>query len=228
MKTLRLDKTQYPFLIEDWGHTEYGEAFERQKAYLRDRIDGERRDTLVFTEHLPVFTTGARIAADSHLIWDEEQLAKKGIAVYKSNRGGDITYHGPNQLTAYLIFSLDKIRDLRVYLKLIEDMLIQITSEFGLKARRREGKTGIWIEKRKIAAIGIAVKSWVSYHGVALNVNNDLTAFQGIVPCGIVDGSVTSLQKELGFPVEMEKVKSIVSAAFNNTFRDYFTELDER
>jgi len=228
MKTFRLKKRHYPFLIKDWGDTEYGEALKRQKAYVRDRIDGKRRDSLIFTEHHPVFTTGIRRDADSHLIWNEQQLAKKGITVYKSNRGGDITYHGPDQLTAYLIFSLDKIRDLHVYLSLIEDMLIQITSEFGLKAGRREGKTGIWIEKRKIAAIGVAVKSWVSYHGIALNVNNDLTAFQGIVPCGIVDGTVTSLQKELGFPVEMEKVKSIVSAAFNHTFRDYFTELDER
>ncbi|MCZ6673637.1 MAG: lipoyl(octanoyl) transferase LipB, partial [Verrucomicrobia bacterium] len=195
----------------------------KQKSYVRDRIEGNRKDTLVYTEHLPVYTLGVRRGAYAHLIWNESKLSEKGIAVHKSNRGGDITYHGPGQLTGYPIISLEKLGDLHAYLRLMEDMLIQIVAHFGLPAGRREGKTGIWIETRKIAAIGVAVKSWVSYHGFALNVNNDLEPFSGIVPCGIVDGSVTSLKNELGFHIDLSVVKPIVSQAFLDTFKDSLT-----
>ena len=208
------------FLIEDWGITEYGAAFEKQKGYVRDRLDNQRKDTLIFTEHEPVYTMGIRKGAETNLVCDNTTLTKKGIALYKSNRGGDITYHGPGQLTSYVIMHLKKLPDLNAYLRLMEDLLIKIVAQFGLEAGRRDGKTGIWIEKRKIAAIGVAVKSWVTYHGFALNVNNDLNAFSGIVPCGIVDGTVTSLRKELGFPVEMAEVKAVVSQAFLETFKD--------
>ena len=132
-----------------------------------------------------------------------------------------ITYHGPGQLTVYPIVSLDKLRDLHAYLRLMEEVLIGIAAHFGLQATRREGKTGIWIEKRKIAAIGVAVRSWVSYHGFALNVNNDLDPFSGIVPCGIIDGTVTSLKKELGRDVDMEELKSVVIQTFRETFTNY-------
>ncbi|MDA0348179.1 MAG: lipoyl(octanoyl) transferase LipB [Verrucomicrobia bacterium] len=213
----------FPFQVEDWGNTEYEAAFEKQKAYVRDRVDGKREDTLIYTEHLPVFTMGLRRGAETHLIWDEAALSEKGISVYKSNRGGDITYHGPGQLTCYPVIHLEKLRDLHAYLRIMEDMLIQIVSHFGLIADRREGKTGIWIEERKIAAIGVAVKSWVTYHGFALNVNNDLDPFSGIVPCGIVDGTVTSLKKELGFPVDMNDVKAVVSQVFLDNFKNYLT-----
>ena len=213
----------FPFQVEDWGNTEYEAAFEKQKAYVRDRIDGKREDTLIYTEHLPVYTMGLRRGAEAHLIWDEAALSEKGISVYKSNRGGDITYHGPGQLTCYPIIQLGRLRDLHAYLRIMENTLIQIVSHFGLLANRREGKTGIWIEKRKIAAIGVAVKSWVSYHGFAMNVNNDLEPFSGIVPCGIVDGTVTSLKKELGFPVDLNDVKAVVSQAFLDNFKDFLT-----
>lgn len=223
MQQLEPAKQLFPFQVEDWGNTEYELAFEKQKAYVRDRIDGKRSDTLVYTEHLPVYTLGLRRGAEAHLIWDETALSEKGISVHKSNRGGDITYHGPGQLTCYPIVNLEKLRDLHAYLRIMEDMLIQIVSHFGLKADRREGKTGIWIEKRKIAAMGVAVKSWVSYHGFALNANNDLEPFSGIVPCGIVDGTVTSLKKELGFPVDLNEVKDVVSQAFLDNFKNYLT-----
>jgi lipoyl(octanoyl) transferase len=216
-------KQLFPFQVEDWGNTEYEFAFEKQKIYVRDRIAGERDDTLVYTEHLPVYTIGLRRGAEAHLIRDETALRDNGISVFKSNRGGDITYHGPGQLTCYPIIHLGKLRDLHAYLRIMEDMLIQVASHFGLQADRREGKTGIWIEKRKIAAIGVAVKSWVTYHGFAMNVNNDLDPFSGIVPCGIVDGTVTSLKKELGFSVEMNDVKAVVSQAFLDNYNDYLT-----
>lgn len=221
MNQTKQPQAAYPFLVEDWGNTEYQSAFDKQKVYVRDRIDGKRGDTLIFTEHLPVYTMGVRRGAEMNLIWDEPTLLQKGITVHQSNRGGDITYHGPGQLTGYPIVHLEKLRDLHAYLRLVEEMLITIAAHFGLHASRREGKTGIWIEKRKIAAIGVAVKSWVTYHGFALNVNNDLEPFSGIIPCGIVDGSVTSLQKELGFPIEMDEVKPLVSQAFLATFQDF-------
>ena len=146
----------------------------------------------------------------------------KTIKIYETNRGGKITYHGPGQLTTYPIISLEKLRDLHAYLRLMEDVLIDIVGRFDLKAKRRDGLTGIWIEKRKIAAIGVAVKSWVSYHGFALNANNDLSPFTGIVPCGIVDGTVTSLKQELGYEVDMSHLQSVVSQSFESVFRSYF------
>ena len=211
----------FPFEIEDWGNTVYEEAFEKQRRYVQERIAGTRKDTLVFTEHLPVYTLGVRKGAENHLIWDEDTLSEKGITLHKSNRGGDITYHGPGQLTAYPIINLEKLRDLHAYLRLMEDVLIEIVGHFGLKAHRRDGKTGIWLETRKVAAIGVAVKSWVSYHGFALNVNNDLGPFSGIVPCGIVDGTVTSLKQELGREIDMTELKGVVSDVFETIFRDY-------
>lgn len=214
--------TAYPFAVEDWGNTDYDDAFEKQKDYVRDRREGTRGDTLIFTEHLPVYTLGVRKGAEEHLIWDEGTLSQKGITLHKTNRGGDITYHGPGQLTAYPIISLEKLRDLHAYLRLMEEVLIGTVAHYGLEADRREGKTGIWIEKRKIAAIGVAVKSWISYHGFALNVNNDLSPFTGIVPCGIVDGTVTSLKQELGRAIPMDDVKRVAARVFNSVFEPHF------
>lgn len=211
-----------PFRVEDWGSAEYGAAFRKQREYVRQRIAGERPDTLIFTEHHPVYTLGVRPGSELHLIWDVEELSHRGIALHKSNRGGDITYHGPGQLTGYPIFHLGKLRDLHAYLHLLEETVIQALGEWGIGAGRREGKTGIWMENRKIAAIGVAVKSWVSYHGFALNVTNRcLAPFAGIVPCGITDGVVTSMERELGFPIDLETVKPIVSLAFKSVFERY-------
>ena len=130
------------FQVEDWGNTEYQAAFEKQKVYVQDRIDGKRRNTLILTEHHPVYTVGVRQGAEKHLIWDDATLSEKRIAIHKSNRGGDITYHGPGQLTVYPIVSLDKLRDLHAYLRLMEEVLIGIAAHFELPATRREGKTG--------------------------------------------------------------------------------------
>ncbi|KXU34077.1 lipoate--protein ligase [Cephaloticoccus primus] len=186
--------------VLDWGRTPYAEALARQEALLAQRIAGEIGDTLVFTEHEPVFTLGRRSGADAHLLWGETERAKKGIALAQTNRGGDITYHGPGQIVGYPIVSLDARRDLHAYLRLIEQVLINTVGALGLAASRRGGLTGIWIGERKIAAIGVAVKRWVAYHGFALNVAPDLSHFGGIIPCGIspAQGSVTSLAAELG------------------------------
>jgi lipoate-protein ligase B len=182
----------------DWGLTDYRDAWDRQLELVARRKTGARPDTLVLTEHHPVFTIGARPGAENHLVWTAEMLGQEGIKVIKTNRGGDITYHGPGQVVGYPIMDLSGSRDLHAYLRKLEEVLIRTVAAFGIHAGRREGKTGIWIDDRKIAAIGVAVKTWISYHGFALNVDPDLSHYNGIVPCGIADGSVTSMARECG------------------------------
>ena len=184
------------------------------------RRAGECPDTLVLTEHEPVYTIGVRPGADQHLVWTKALLEEQGIEVVKTNRGGDITYHGPGQLVGYPVMSLQERRDLHAYLRDLEEVLIRTVGHFGLEAGRREGKTGIWIEDRKIAAIGVAVKSWTTYHGFALNVDPDLRHFTGIVPCGITEGSVTSLEEECDRPPLMGQVKSRLILEFWKLFGD--------
>lgn len=200
----------------DWGRTHYVEAWKRQDQLVAKRLTGEICDTLVLTEHDPVFTIGLHQDAARHLIWNETQLTDKGVEVVKTNRGGDITYHGPGQIVGYPIVNLTARQDLHAYLRFLEQVLIESVAHFGIQATRREGKTGIWIESRKIAAIGVAVKRWVSYHGFALNVNTHLHYFEGIVPCGIAatDGTVTSLACELGREVDIEEVRRVVTDTF--------------
>jgi lipoyl(octanoyl) transferase len=211
-----------PIATLDWGRTEYADAWRRQEELVARRNAGEIGDTLVFTEHEPVYTLGVRKGAEQHMIWDEAELARRGIAVFRSNRGGDITYHGPGQLVGYPIVSLNARKDLHAYLRLLEQVLINTVGTFGLAAARREGKTGIWLGTRKIAAIGVAVKKWTTYHGFALNVNTDLAPFGGIVPCGIVDGTVTSFATELGTAPPAEEVKRVLALEFQTLLPRFF------
>jgi len=206
----------------DWGRTGYADAWARQEELVARRNAGGTGDTLVFTEHDPVYTLGVRKGAEEHLIWDEAELAKRGIAVCKTNRGGDITYHGPGQIVGYPIINLSARKDLHAYLRLLEQVLINTVGTFGLAAGRRTGKTGIWLGPRKIAAIGVAVKKWTTYHGFALNVDADLTPFSGIVPCGITDGTVTSLAAELGAAPSAEGVKRVLALEFQTLLPKFF------
>ena len=187
-----------PGTTVDWGRTRYREAWQRQDELVAARLAATAPDTLVFTEHEPVFTLGLRSGAEKHLVWTPPQLAAQGIEVVPTNRGGDITYHGPGQIVGYPIVSLEPRRDLHAYLRFLEQVLIDTVARYDLAATRREGKTGIWLGTRKVAAIGVAVKRWIAHHGFALNVTTNLGHFGGIVPCGIVDGTVTSLATELG------------------------------
>lgn len=182
----------------DWGRSRYRDAWQRQDELVAARLAGSAPDTLVFTEHDPVFTLGMRRGAEQNLVWTPPQLVAQGIEVVPTNRGGDITYHGPGQIVGYPIVSLEPRRDLHAYLRFLEQVLIATVAGYGLAADRREGKTGIWLGTRKVAAIGVAVKRWVAHHGFALNVTTNLAHFGGIVPCGITDGTVTSLAAELG------------------------------
>ncbi|OIR08157.1 octanoyltransferase [mine drainage metagenome] len=203
-------------LVEDWGRTAYADALARQEAAVADLIGGKRPDTLVFTEHNPVFTIGLRSGAQQHLLWGEDVLAREGVEVARTNRGGDITYHGPGQIVGYPIVSLEPRRDLHAYLRFLEQVLINTVGSLGLAASRNPGKTGIWIGKRKIAAIGVAVRRWIAYHGFALNVSPNLAHFGGIVPCGIspLEGTVTSIQAELGREIPRDEVKALLSEEF--------------
>ncbi|MDP0500018.1 MAG: lipoyl(octanoyl) transferase LipB [Verrucomicrobiota bacterium JB022] len=203
----------------NWGRTRYRDALARQQVLVAQRLAKAVPDTLVLTEHEPVYTLGARPGADQHLLWDEATRATAGVEVVKINRGGDVTFHGPGQLVGYAFLDLtERGRDLHAYLRQLEEALIQALAGFGLEAGRREGKTGIWLAERKIAAIGVAVRRWVTYHGFALNVSTDLRYFGGIVPCGITDGSVTSLEAELGQPVDAKAVAEAVTTSFWRQF----------
>jgi lipoyl(octanoyl) transferase len=206
----------------DWGRTAYADAWRRQEELVAARNTGASGDTLVFTGHDPVYTLGVRKGAEAHLLWDEAELARRGITVFQSNRGGDITYHGPGQIVGYPIVNLAARKDLHAYLRFVEQVLINSVGTFGLAAARREGKTGIWLGPRKIAAIGVAVKKWTTYHGFALNVDADLTPFSGIVPCGITDGTVTSMAVELGTAPPAEEVKRVLAAEFSRLLPEFF------
>lgn len=207
--------------VQDWGRTEYRSAWAAQEALVNDRLAGTRGDTLIFTEHDPVYTYGVRPGAEKHLLLDDAATAARGIAVVRTNRGGDITYHGPGQIVGYPIVDLSARKDLHAYLRLLEQVLINTVGMLGLAAARRPGKTGIWLATRKIAAIGVASRRWVTYHGFALNVSCDLAAFAGIVPCGITDGTVTSMEAELGRPVDPAEVRHLLATEFQTLWERF-------
>lgn len=217
---LTVDSKKAHMRTLDWGLTDYKEALTKQKELVEARIQGEIGNTLVFTEHHPVYTLGSRKGAESNLLWDERKRARMGIDVHTSNRGGDVTYHGPGQIVGYGIVDLSNKKDLHAYLRDLERVIINALTELGLNAERREGLTGIWVGSKKIAAMGVAVRKWVTYHGFALNVNVDLTPFSGIIPCGITpnEGTVTSMQLEMRKGLDLTQIKSTLTKHFWNTF----------
>lgn len=210
-------------IVAAWGRTAYADALRRQEELLAARIAGGAPDTLIFTEHDPVYTLGLRRGAERHLLWTAEELARREIAVFPTTRGGDITYHGPGQVVGYPIVSLADRRDLHAYLRFLEDVLIAAVARFGVRAGRNPGKTGIWVGPRKVAAIGVAVKRWVAWHGFALNVATDLAPFAGIVPCGIApeEGTVTSLHLETGRPIAPEDARQALAEEFQRGWPDF-------
>lgn len=204
--------------VIEWGIKTYSKAIDDQIGLVETKKnDPSSPDFLIFTEHDPVFTIGSKVGAASHLLWDEETLKDRGIQVHKTNRGGDITYHGPGQLIIYPIIQL-KDRDLHAYLRKLEMVIIRVLQNFNLEASTREGKTGIWIGDRKICAIGVAVKSWITYHGLALNISPDLEHFKGIIPCGITDGSVTSMEQEMASLPQKKLIKERFVVEFESVF----------
>jgi len=179
---------------------------------------------LLFVEHPPVYTLG-KSGNIGNVLLSEENLKARGIDFFHTNRGGDITFHGPQQIVGYPILDLEKFyTDIGKYLRNMEEMIIVTLNEYGVKAGRSAGETGVWIDadikgrERKICAIGVRSSRWITMHGFALNVNTDLGYFNFIIPCGIQNKQVTSLQKELGYQVNMEEVKEKVKRNFEKIF----------
>lgn len=186
----------------------YEEAFALQKRLVVLRSQGTICDTLILLEHPPVFTI-TRKATLKNILASQDELQDRGISLCQTNRGGDITYHGPGQIVGYPIMNLkDHGKDLHKYIRNIEEIIIALLADFGIAAHRDKANPGVWIGDEKIAAIGIAVKSsWITMHGFAFNVNPDLDHYSLIVPCGITNKGVTSLRKLLGSPIRMVEVR---------------------
>ena len=202
------------------GTIGYQAALDLQAQLVERRKQGLIPDQLLLLEHPPVITLGVRTRNDrSHVLESEAALAAKGVGLFETGRGGDVTYHGPGQLVGYPIVDLKPDRcDVHRYVRDLEEVLIRAVDAFGVRAGRIEGLTGIWVGDQKLAAIGVRISRWVTSHGFALNVNTDLSHFGLIVPCGITDKGVTSLERLLGHALPMDEVTETVARQFAALF----------
>ncbi len=204
------------------GRMPYGEALELQQRVREARLEGRGPDTLLLLEHPDVITfgRGSTGATGQSVRLSEPELRAAGYEVFHVARGGDVTWHGPGQLVGYPILDLGaRGRDVHVYLRRLEAVLIDVLGEFGIASRRREGYAGVWLdERRKIASIGVGLRRWVTIHGFALNVCCDLSRFDAIVPCGLRGIEMTSMAALLGRDVELGAVADRVEAAFGKVF----------
>lgn len=232
-------------IFRDLGLVDYKEAWDYQESLLNGIVSEKManrnlpsseqhspRHYLLFCEHPHVYTLG-KSGKEDHLLLDEKQLSDHQAVFYKINRGGDITYHGPGQVVGYPILDLDHFfNDIHKYLRYLEEAIIRMLAEYGIEASRIDKLTGVWIDAdhpakaRKICAFGVRCSRWVTMHGFALNVNADLSYFNNIIPCGISDKAVTSMQKELGRPVDMEEVKEKLKKHLSTIF--HFTLVEEK
>jgi len=224
--------------ILDWGLIAYDKAQIQQEEILKEIVDQKllNRDLnqliqhklpesyLIFCQHSPVYTLG-NSGSTENLLLDETELSERGIEYYRIRRGGDITFHGPGQLVGYPILDLDQFfTDIHRYLRLLEETIILTLDDLGIRAGRISGLTGVWVgfeepeSARKICAIGVRCSRWVTMHGFALNANTDLSYFENIIPCGIKDKAVTSIEKELGYQVELQEVQQAVKKNFVQIF----------
>ena len=210
-------------VFRDLGLIDYKEAWDYQEKLFQEIIDIKSRNRkeatsvatqshLLFCEHPHVYTLG-KSGDEKNLLVNEDYLKSRGATFYKINRGGDITYHGPGQIVGYPILDLDNFfTDIHKYLRFLEEAVIKTIAEYGIEGERSGGETGVWLDvgkptARKLCALGVRSSRWVTMHGFAFNVNADLSYFGNIVPCGIVDKSVTSLQEVLGYKLDIEEVK---------------------
>ena len=229
--------------FEDLGEMDYQSAWDYQEKLMNANLDiktqnrllqltgpanellneQERQSTinhLLFVEHPPVYTLG-KSGKKEHILIGENDRAEKGIQFFNTNRGGDITFHGPQQIVGYPILDLENFfTDIGLYLRTLEEMIIMTLADYGVEAGRSAGETGVWLDagipgkERKICAMGVRCSRWITMHGFAFNVNTDLSYFNHIIPCGIQNKQVTSLQKELGMEVNLEEVKQKVKKNF--------------
>lgn len=211
-------------IFQDWGLMDYQLAWDKQEAIFAETVDLKTQNRnngneiavpnhLIFVEHPHVYTLG-KSGKPENLLLDELGLKQKNATYHKINRGGDITYHGPGQLVGYPILDLDNFfTDIHLYLRTLEEAIILTLADYGISSGRYTGFTGVWLDAdnekaRKICALGVRCSRWVTMHGFAFNVNTDLNYFKNIIPCGIDDKDVTSMERELGFKLDMEEVKS--------------------
>ena len=221
-------------VFQDLGLIDYKEAWDYQEKRFNEILDVKKNNRkenrqdptlsyLLFCEHPHVYTLG-KSGDENNLLVNEDYLKSRGATFYKINRGGDITYHGPGQIVGYPILDLDNFfTDIHKYLRYLEEAVILTLADYGIESTRSDGETGVWLDvggekARKICALGVRSSRWVTMHGFAFNVNTDLSYFGNIVPCGIVDKSVTSLQKELGRELNMQEVKEKLKNHLCNIF----------
>ncbi len=226
-------------LYKDLGLLAYDKAlaiqvhhFEMIKSIkIQNRDQNQSRKTpnfFFFVTHPPVYTLGKN-GNIHNILLSETELMQKGVSFYKTNRGGDVTYHGPGQIVGYPVLDLDNFfGDIHQYMRQLEEVIIRSLAEYGIPGERSEGETGVWIDvgsskARKICALGVHTSRWVTMHGFALNVNTDLQFFKGIIPCGIRDKAVTSMQEELGRTVDENHVKTSIKKHFEAVFSASFT-----
>jgi lipoyl(octanoyl) transferase len=238
---MNLQKVEF----RDLGLMEYKAAWDYQEELLKRNVriksrvfisepgtlsnalpepEEDTRNYLLFVEHPPVFTLGKSGKMENVLIGEEER-EEKGIDFFHTNRGGDITFHGPQQIVGYPILDLEKFyTDIGKYLRNLEEVIIQTIAEFGIEGGRSAGETGVWVDalnkgkERKICAMGVRCSRWITMHGFALNVNTDLSYFNHIIPCGIQNKKVTSIKNEIGREVPIEEVKQILKRKFSEVF----------
>ena len=198
-----------PFTVRNLGLIDYQAALDLQRELVEQRKRGEIGDQLLLLQHPDVITLGVRTRNDrSHILESDASLAAQGVKVFETGRGGDVTYHGPGQLVGYPIFDLKPDRcDVHRYVRDVEEIIIRVCADYGVTAGRIRGKTGAWIGVEKIGAIGIRISRWITSHGFAFNVSTDLDHFKLIVPCGISDGGVTSLERISGTRVSLPEVE---------------------
>lgn len=202
----------------DLGFRDYQEAYRIQQALNQRRVDGVIRDNLILVEHNPTLTVG-RSGGFQNIVVPREQLANQGVSLYEVERGGDVTYHGPGQLVGYPILDLkSRDKDLHRYVRQLEEVIIKSLDVYGVRAGRREGYPGVWVGREKIAALGVAVKKWVTMHGFAFNISCNLEHFRWIVPCGIAECGVTSLARLLGREPDFRQVSQLVKDKFAEVF----------
>jgi lipoyl(octanoyl) transferase len=207
-------------VVRRLGLVPYRDALDLQKAFVEDRRTGRIPDTLLLLEHPHVITLGVKLAeARAHVVATPDTLRARAVDVVETGRGGDVTYHGPGQLVAYPILDLKPDRqDVHRYVRDLEEAMIRLCAAYGLEGGRVKGLSGVWVAEKKIGAIGVRISRWITSHGLAFNVSTDLSFFDLIVPCGIADRGVTSLQRELRRQVPAGEVEGRFVDAFAAAF----------
>ena len=236
-----------PVFFRDLGVMGYSDAWNYQETLLKQNVDIKTRyhsaqqkqlknsttNYLLFVEHPPVYTLG-KTGHEENVLLDESELQERGILFVRTNRGGDITFHGPEQIVGYPILDLEKFgTDIGKYLRNLEEIIIRTLSDYGIRGERSSGETGVWLEpgvvgkERKIAAFGVRCSRWITMHGFAFNVNTDLQYFEGIIPCGIKNKQVSSLARELGRNIDLGEVKEKLKIHFEEVFNAELFGMEE-